>query len=237
MNSACGSEEKLLVLNWMRYIDYSYVAQNANRNHVVTTYTSHYDCCGLKTLDAAIPTAEPTLNAPVFKDGIDTDGYSASYLINQSFGLLQITIPKAYVDANADINVYTTFEGIDNAGEKLGTVTYNLNKSTDTTTVDGVECYYFRITTSAGVYNVNAIHNITIEVGGEVVGTVQYSLAKYIYTMNAKYGTYVLDTETGVYTESTETKDSYDYIMQLAMSLSLYGESVYNYKVTPVVTE
>ena len=58
-----------------------------------------------------------------------------------------------------------------------------------------------------------------------------------IYTMNAKYGTYVLDTETGVYTESTETKDSYDYIMQLAMSLSLYGESVYNYKVTPVVTE
>ena len=237
MNSPCGSEEKLLVLNWMRYIDYSYVAQNADRKHVVTTYSGHYDCCGLRTLDAAIPTAQPTLNAPVFKDGIDTNGYSASYLINQNFGLLQITIPKAFVDANADIKVYTTFEGIDNAGEKLGTVTYNLIKSTDTTTVDGVACYYFRIEQGAGVYNVNALHNITIEVGGEVVGTVQYSLAKYIYTMNAKYGTYVLDTETGVYTESTETKDSYDYIMQLAMSLSLYGESVYNYKVTPVVTE
>lgn len=237
MNSPCGSEEKLLVLNWMRYLDYSYVAQNADRNHVVTTYQNHYECCGLKQLEDAIPTAQPTLNAPVFKDGIETEGYSASYLINQNFGLLQITVPKAFVDASADIKVYTTFVGIDNAGEKLGTVKYDLIKSTDTTTVDGVECYYFRITTSAGVYNVNALHNITIEVGGEVVGTIQYSLAKYIYTMNAKYGTYVLNTETGVYTESTETKDSYDYVMQLAMALSLYGESVYNYKVTPVSAE
>ncbi len=231
MAKECGNADKVLILNWMRYINLAYRSQGSLVElSGATTYKNHYDCCGIeKDLAAALPTAAPEHAAPTGVIATEA-GYSASYYMTADYGVLQITVPKTFADEAGDkLSIYTSFTGVDNEKGCISNVKYVFNKVEGSSVkIEGVDCYYYRLSAKTGIYNINAVQNISIEVDGEIVGSIEYSFAKYLYNTNVALGVYTLTD--GAYVRKTDEKTESEYIFDAALALSLFGEAAYNYK-------
>jgi hypothetical protein len=248
----CGEDEKALVVNWMRYINYSYKAQgkNVDLNGIPDIYNKHVDCGCLESLGSAIPKEAvqyDTSELTAFAEGI-----AVGYSINHTYGVLAVYVPTDVIDANSDkeIAITSTFKGIDNETLSIKDLTYTLTRLTEldieksteeeevyvpvVTTVNGIKCYSYLMSYDSGIYNINAVQNIAVSIDGVVVAEGTYSLAAYLYNLNQEMGLYKID-ESGEYVvdkaKLVDGKYSKSQILyECALALAKFGEAARDYK-------
>lgn len=196
----CGSVEEKLVLNWIRYVAYSYGALYASDGGLLSAaeklLTNHDATCIAATLSAL---SAETPDAPdttlTYKEMSEIgSGFGASFALLGSHVRFGVYVPVEFADANPDMKVTLSLRGIANKKTNQN-ITANFfrytidDKGTEVTPtykVGGVDCYLYTVENSAiSMYNINEILTVSFK-AGEIDKTVTYSLGEYIYNLSAK---------------------------------------------------
>lgn len=249
-NTECGSEAKGLVLNWMKYVDASYLSQDkhVHISEITNALANHTECACLKNITSALSATAPESDMSAFS--ALADGFAATYKMNHERGMLVLYVPKAYADSVGELKVYSAFTGIDNASASIKPLRYDFTVTTvldesstedneiyvpKVVSVDGVECYMYTLKAKFGIYNMNAVNTITIEADGAVAATGTYSLLNYVQKLNETVGLYTYDEASGKYVvDSSIAEKDYtvdQHSVNMALALVNFAEAAYEYKV------
>ena len=205
----CGTPEEILVLNWLKYISAQYaISENKPLQAADDIIAAHDETCvasSLYDLDAQLPTApDESLTYKSIPEALG-DGFAASYAIFGNNIRNAFYVPKEYADAHPDLKVQISLVGIKN-GVKDQQIVIDLLPETEEIetevegsdpivtvkniefTVNEVTCYrYIADADAMSMYNVNEIITISIIPGGEEASvSATYSIAEYLYNINAK---------------------------------------------------
>jgi len=250
-NTECGSEAKVLMLSWMKYIDLSYLSQGKNVHiaEITALLAKHTECACLKDLGSALSAEAPA--SDMSEIAALADGFAATYKMNYERGTLLLYVPKAYADSCGELEIYSKFIGIENSSASITERTASFTRQTVldeensteenevyvdyVVTVNDVECYVYYLNAKIGIYNMNAVNTITVEVDGTVAATGTYSLLNYVQKLNSSAALYVYDEESGKYVlDSSIAAANYtseQHSVNIALALVNFAEAAYNYKV------
>ena len=242
--SACGSEDKQLILNWMRYISIAYANQGGFNeiNDIKSNVNNHTECCGIKPLESFIPTAadESLTYKNIGGDGI----FGATYIADNTAVRLAVLVEKNYADTNEGLAIKASYKGIVTGYNRLQTITSDLVRHTkivntvesDYIVTDGDKQYYaYVLSDDVAPYNGCNVMEVSVYDGEALLGSATYSLAEYAFNTIGKIDIYTYDAESGKYSldESKLTDGKYNQSQrsyQLVLAYMAFAEAAYNYK-------